>query len=138
MKNYIILFFLFGCSSFQERGKIQSGACQSYYDKKLKIKIFHNVDERAEFPEGFGKEYLFFAKRMKYPDQDNFQGSIKGSFIVDKDGAIISPRIEGKKEEDYTPLDLEFIRVSLLMPKWRPAKCNGKNVATRVIAPIRF
>lgn len=138
MRNYILLLFLFGCSSLQEQGDSNSGVCLSVYDKKLKMEIFSNVDERAEFPEGFGKEYLFFAKKMKYPDQDQFQGSIKGSFIVDKEGAIIDPRIEGKKEEDYTPLDREFIRVSLLMPKWKPAKCNGKKVTTRVMAPIRF
>jgi hypothetical protein len=138
MKIYLIFLFLFGCSSFQEYRKIQTGACQSVYDEKLKIKIFQNVDELPEFSEGFGKEYLFFAKKMKYPDQDRFQGSIKGSFIIDTYGAILAPRIEGKSEEEYTPLEREFIRVSLLMPKWKPAKCNGKKVATRVMAPIRF
>ena len=33
--------FLFGSSSLQKHGKIQSDDCQSYYDKKLKIKIFN-------------------------------------------------------------------------------------------------
>jgi len=58
-------------------------------------------------------------------------------FIVDTDGQIINPCIQGKN--DSTQLNsLEKAALELIkkMPKWVPGMCDGKVVATEVNRPL--
>ena len=87
------------------------------------------VDEDAPpcFPGGDEALLEFLDKNVSYPE--DFEGCASGrvivSFTVDVDGSIIEPKVE--KSVCYE-LDREAIRVVGLMPKWVPAKENGKNI----------
>ncbi|MDR6561439.1 MULTISPECIES: energy transducer TonB [unclassified Arcicella] len=78
--------------------------------------------------------HLFLQKKLKYPsEQKTVQGKITYSFVVNKEGLLIDKKIYKKNIEDYTPLDKEALKLLELMPKWKVGKCNGKEVAVRVI-----
>ncbi len=78
------------------------------------------------------------AKSIKYPPlarENNIQGVVVLSFVVDKEGKI----------KDVTTLkDIgggcakEAIRVVQLMPRWSPGEANGNPVNVRFMLPVRF
>ena len=93
-------------------------------------------DEDAQFPGGLQGFKKFVASNLTYPnDQFDYQGTVYVYFIVESDGCITNAKIiRGISEE----LDEEALRLVRSMPKWIPAKKNGKVVATDVRLPIRF
>ncbi|MCC6181387.1 MAG: energy transducer TonB [Bacteroidia bacterium] len=83
----------------------------------------------------------FFSKNFVYPkeQQDNFQGSIYISFIVDTDGQLKNIDVDKKYfGGNYSPVELEAIRVFKLMPAWTPGQCNSLTVPVKMKIPIKF
>ncbi|MFQ3576773.1 MAG: TonB family protein, partial [Cytophagales bacterium] len=83
------------------------------------------AEEKPEFPGGYQS---FFAKNIKYPQQAakmGIEGKVFLQFVVEKDGSITEPKI--LKDPGYG-LGEEALRVLMTMPKWSPAKMNGKAV----------
>ncbi|CAH0182663.1 hypothetical protein SRABI27_01296 [Pedobacter sp. Bi27] len=116
-------------------------SCSSAFDRSTGLQVYKDSDELPEFPGGGREQHRFFYKLMSYPQEqagENFEGVIRGSFIITKSGSSTGYRIEDRSEKDYTSLDKEFIRVARLMPKWKPGRCNGKKVAVRVFYTINF
>ena len=101
--------------------------------------IFLVMQESAEFPGGINKMYDFIRQNLKYPqvsrDNDS-QGRVILKFEVLKDGRIDNITI--LKSSGDASLDNEAIRVVSLMPKWKPAMQNGRNVATWFTLPLNF
>jgi len=115
--------------------------CSSFYDKELKKQVYTFVDKMPEYGKGVADILTFFSKNFIYPKEqnDDFQGSIYISFIVDTDGQLINIDVEKKFYGDhYSPVDLEAIRVFKLMPAWTPGQCNGLTVPIKIKLPIRF
>ena len=99
-------------------------------------KIFDNVDEEASFPGGIAACMKYIADNFRYPNIQgdcSIQGKIVVSFIVNEDGNLNDIKV---KKSVYSDLDKEAVRVVKSMPKWIPAKQNGKAVKSKYTLPV--
>lgn len=108
-------------------------------DKKdvivIKEEIVEFPDVEAQFD---GQLQSWIAENIQYPEiaiQNDDQGKVYLSFVVEKDGSISSVVIERGVTQE---IDREAKRVLRKMPKWKPAEVKGKNVRTRCRVPINF
>lgn len=100
--------------------------------------IFTIVETNPSFPGGEAKMYEFLGKNMKYPPiarDNNIQGRVYVSFVVEKNGAITDVRV---LRGIGGGCDEEAIRVVKSMPKWSAGKQRGKPVRVRFNLPIVF
>ena len=70
----------------------------------------------------------FIGKNIKYPvaaQKAKIQGRVVIQFIVDKEGNIICPRVIRGADP---LLDAEAIRLTTIMPKWKPGMQRGQAV----------
>lgn len=105
-------------------------------DSTNNSKIFDNVDEEASFPGGIAACMKYIADNFRYPNIQgdcSIQGKIVVSFIVNEDGNLNDIKV---KKSVYSDLDKEAVRVVKSMPKWIPAKQNGKAVKSKYTLPV--
>lgn len=91
-------------------------------------KIFASFDQEPTFPGGIEALLTFFSKNFKEPDavkSSKVSGSVIVKFIVAKDGSVLKPTLE---KGIGGGVDEEMLRVTKLMPKWKPAQIKGKPV----------
>jgi periplasmic protein TonB len=101
--------------------------------------LYGTVDIIPSFAGGNKGLQNYFDKNLDYPAEANdagVDGTVRISFVVDENGKLISPQVEG--EHLGYGLDEEALRVVNKMPAWTPAKVKGKAVKTRVMLPIKF
>ena len=100
-------------------------------------KVIVDEDAPPSFPGGDEALLDFLDKNVGYPK--DYEGCASGrvivSFTVDVDGSIIEPKVE---KSICIELDREALRVVGLMPKWVPAKENGKNIKAFQTIPVIF
>jgi len=90
------------------------------------------------FPGGMDKLYEFIGKSIKYPAaaaDNEVQGSVSLSFIVEKDGSLGSFSVD--KRLGYG-IEEEAIRVMKSSKRWQPATQNGRPVRVKYSVPIKF
>ena len=96
------------------------------------------VEDQPEFPGGTAALLEYLRKNIKYPAicrENNIQGRVIVSFIVNKDGGIVEPEvIKGVNPS----LDKEALRVISGMPKWKPGSQRGKPVRVKYTVPVNF
>jgi len=95
-------------------------------------------DQVARSPSFNGKYAEFFIRNVRYPAVDkenNVQGKVLTSFIVEKDGSISDIRIISAP--DRTIAD-ETVRVIKLFPRYKPGIINSKAVRTRFLLPTTY
>lgn len=98
-------------------------------------RILDMPEESAMFP---GDVYAWLAKNIHYPPicaQQNIQGRVSVEFIINKDGSISDIKVR-RSPDDH--LSKEAERVVKAMPKWKPARENGKPVRMRYVLPVMF
>ena len=99
---------------------------------------FQVVEDQPEFPGGTAALMEYLRKNIKYPAvcrENNIQGKVIVTFIVNKDGAIVEPEvIKGVNPS----LDKEALRVISTMPNWKPGYQRGKAVRVRYSVPVNF
>ncbi len=100
--------------------------------------IYVFADELPTFPGGEKAVYDFIEKNLQYPEaacDANIEGSVVVQFVIEKDGTIgrvlVIRDIGGGCGK-------EAARVVKMMPKWNPAKNNGKPVRFEFSLPIEF
>jgi len=94
--------------------------------------------QQPEFPGGETALMNFIVSNLKYPQsaaKKGIQGRVVLSFIVEKDGSISTIKVMRSPDER---LSLEAIRVVRKMPKWTPAKQEGKPVRVKYVLPVTF
>ena len=100
--------------------------------------IFMVVEDAPEFPGGTQALLDYLRKNIKYPAicrENNIQGRVLVSFVVNKDGAIVDPEVV----KGVNPsLDKEALRVISGMPKWKPGSQRGKPVRVKYTVPVNF
>lgn len=77
----------------------------------------------------------FISKNIKYPvaaQKAKIQGRVVIQFIVDKEGNIICPRVIRGADP---LLDAEAIRLTTIMPKWKPGMQRGQAVNVNIQSP---
>lgn len=100
--------------------------------------IFMVVEEQPEFPGGYEAYMQYLKKNIKYPAicrDNNIQGRVIVSFVVNKDGKIVDAEVV----KGVNPsLDKEALRVISTMPNWKPGKQRGKPVRVKYSSPVNF
>lgn len=80
----------------------------------------------AEYPGGVQALLDFIAQNTKYPVsalENNIEGSVKLSFVVDTNGQVINVKVVEGVSPD---LDSEAVRVISSLQTFQPATINGK------------
>ena len=96
------------------------------------------VDVMPQYPGGDRELLKFIAQSIKYPtdaQEAGVQGRVICSFVVDKKGNIVEPKIIRGIDPS---LDAEALRVIGMMPRWTPGRQNGKAVRVLYTVPITF
>jgi TonB family protein len=108
--------------------------------------IIHNAGEKLPCKKATDSEYTggmealqkFIYDNLNYPQEaveNGEQGKVYLSFIVNADGQ--PSHVEVVKGVS-TSLDYESVRFIYSMPKWVPAKCDGKGLRTRIQMPLMY
>lgn len=100
--------------------------------------IFEVVEHMPEYPGGMPAMMEFISKNIKYPaaaQQAKIQGRVTIQFIVNTEGNIINPRVLRSADP---LLDAEAIRLTTIMPKWKPGMQRGQAVNVKYTVPIMF
>lgn len=100
--------------------------------------IFQVVEDQPEFPGGLEALYKYLGESIKYPQlakENNIEGKVYVTFVVEKDGSIANPRI---LRDIGGGCGQEAIRVVKAMPKWKAGKQRGKNVRVQFNLPVSF
>ena len=96
------------------------------------------MEEMASFPGGSAACMKYIADHLRYPEttvNGHIEGRIILGFTVNEDGSLSDIKVM----RSLTPaLDKEAIRVVKSMPKWNPAKQNGKAVKSKYTVPVVF
>ena len=96
------------------------------------------VDVMPQYPGGDRELLKFIAQSIKYPtdaQEAGVQGRVICSFVVDKEGNIVEPKIIRGIDPS---LDAEALRVIGMMPRWTPGRQDGKAVRVLYTVPITF
>lgn len=96
------------------------------------------VDVMPQYPGGDRELLKFIAQSIKYPTDAQVagvQGRVICSFVVDKKGNIVEPKIIRGIDPS---LDAEALRVIGMMPRWTPGRQDGKAVRVLYTVPITF
>lgn len=96
------------------------------------------VDVMPQYPGGDRELLKFIAQSIKYPtdaQEAEVQGRVICSFVVDKKGNIVEPKIIRGIDPS---LDAEALRVIGMMPRWTPGRQDGKAVRALYTVPITF
>jgi TonB family protein len=95
-------------------------------------------EQRAQFIGG--KEALnnWIAENITFPmlaDENENEGRVIVTFDVNVDGTIGNVQVE---KSGYAILDSEVVSKMESMPRWIPARQNGRRVKTKYTLPISF
>ena len=96
------------------------------------------VDVMPQYPGGDRELLKFIAQSIKYPtdaQEAGVQGRVICSFVVDKKGNIVEPKIIRGIDPS---LDAEALRVIGMMPRWTPGRQDGRAVRVLYTVPITF
>ena len=96
------------------------------------------VQEMPEFPGGIAALMLWLDKNIIYPPlviQQKVEGTTYLTFLVDKDGSVIEPKIE---EPLHPMISASILRAARNMPKWEPGKKNGQVSIVSITIPIEY
>ena len=89
-------------------------------------------------PGGQSGLFQFLAMNVKYPvyaAENNIQGRVIASFVVERDGSIGDVTI---LKSVHPLLDKEAIRVIKMMPKWNPGMQKGEALRVKYTIPVTF
>ena len=91
-----------------------------------------------EFPGGINALMGYLRDNMVVPDscwENNIQGRVLVTFIVEKDGSITKPVVV---KSVHPILDAEALRLVSAMPKWKPGRQNGEVQRVKYTIPVNF
>lgn len=97
------------------------------------------AEQPAVFPGGPDEMQKYILKHTVYPPlavENKTTGTVKVTFVVQKDGSISDARVVSKELGDG--LEEEALRVVKSFPRFSPAKQNGNPVKLKMTVPIKF
>lgn len=118
-----------------QNGEWQNGECFDEQGNKIQ---YCSYQELAEYIGGLPELYKFIGQTLVYPKEalnNDIQGVVYVSFIIDTDGSITNAKII---KSVHKQLDNEALRIVNNMPKWKPTKLEGEFVQTEFALPINF
>ena len=106
--------------------------------EEMKEETLTVVDVMPQYPGGDRELLKFIAQSIKYPtdaQEAGVQGRVICSFVVDKKGNIVEPKIIRGIDPS---LDAEALRTIGMMPRRTPGRQDGKAVRVLYTVPITF
>jgi len=100
--------------------------------------IYEEADIMPSFPGGREAMEKYLNDNIKYPKQareNDVQGRVVVSFVVERDGTLSNIRVVRSVDP---LLDKEANRVISSMPRWKPGKKDGNEVRVRYKLPVKF
>jgi periplasmic protein TonB len=105
-------------------------------DKNEPLTLAEEMPIFRNDPEGHHK---YISAHLTYPAEareNNIQGTVFASFVVQKDGSVADVKI---LRGLHPALDAEVLRVlNAMPPEWKPGMQNGEKVNVRYSVPVRF
>ena len=98
------------------------------------------VDQRAMFPGGQEGMMSYMMQNMKYPkeaEKDKARGTVVVHFVVEADGSISNAHVPDSLKV-HPALDAAAVQFVKAMPKWKPARLNGKTVRQRASHAVMY
>ena len=100
--------------------------------------LYTVVEQMPAFPGGEAGLFEYLSKNLRYPyaaKDKNIENTVICCFFIEKDGSVNLPFVM----QPVNPLlDREALRVIQSLPKWIPAKKQGKPVRVKYILPVSF
>jgi TonB family protein len=113
--------------------------CIAVRETKEDIEVnYKYVEKMAEFPGGENEAFRYIHNNIKYPViamENGIQGKVIVGFSVEKDGSITDVIVLRGID---AICDKEAVRVVKSMPKWIPARQNGRYVKVSYSLPVLF
>ncbi|HPF00319.1 MAG TPA: TonB family protein [Bacteroidales bacterium] len=100
--------------------------------------IYTVVEQAPLYPGGVEALMKYLAENIQYPDlarQENIQGTVYVSFVVEKNGEVSNVKI---LRGIGGGCDEEAMRVVRNMSDWTPGYQNGEAVRVQFNLPLRF
>jgi len=140
-KQFVIAFLILTVASFAQdtKGTIKVKKADT---ARSEIVLVEALDPASmpSFPGGNAEMNKYLSKTVQYSQMElemGIQGKVYISFVVTEDGSITDIKLM-KGVTGGPGLDKEAIRIVKMMPKWIPAKKDGKPVKVRFNMPINF
>ncbi|MCC7244321.1 MAG: TonB family protein [Saprospiraceae bacterium] len=98
-----------------------------------------DIQKPPSFPGGEKELFKYLSENIKYPAlarENNLQGRVTLTFVVNKDGRISDVTI--LKDPVGGGCGKEAVRVVGEMPRWVPGEANGNPVKVRYTLPVMF
>ena len=114
------------------------GAIERVWGIPVDNTIYDIPEEVASYPGDMETFWTFLMKNLHYPEDaeaDSIQGRVIVRFVVEKDGSLTNYEILHSPDDRLTD---EALRVLRMMPRWQPAKNNGRPVRSRYVVPVAF
>ena len=115
------------------------GAPMVYYPEQDEKGVWKNLDDKdmPQFPGGHEGLASYMKDHLHYPAlPKGIHKALYVQFTVNKDGYVENPIV---LQTDFPPfVEKEIMRVLKGLPKWKPARHDGKNVASYYDLPIRL
>ena len=124
--------------------KAQTKTVLAHHPTKIKpldidtSQVYSKVEQMPQFPGGDAELLRFIDNNLRKPSLGEccpIQGKVICRFIIDIDGSVIKPEVIRSLDRFS---DAEALRVIKLLPKFTPAKQNGKNVRVWYTIPVTF
>lgn len=117
-------------------GICQDVICKGKYDPQAKELVYPSPEINASFPTGISQFYIYINKQLDITAEEfenlglitiSFTISSTGKAIVRqiKANGIVSPQFTRKVHKAFAK-----------MPRWAPARCGGRSVASSYRLPI--
>lgn len=109
-----------------------------HIEKPVEEEILISVEQQAEFAGGMSALMKYLKSNVNYPSaasRANIGGRVVLQFVVERDGSVA--QIKVIKSVGYG-CDEEAVRVVKNMPKWTPAKQNGRAVRSYFTLPVTY
>jgi protein TonB len=97
-----------------------------------------DIQKPPTFPGGEQALMKYLAENIQYPPlarENNIQGKVVLTFVVDKDGQVKDVNIV---KDLGGGTGKEAVRVVRSMPRWSPGEANGHPVKVRYTLPVKF
>ena len=95
-------------------------------------------DEPPQYPDGPEELMKYLGKDLKIPSSAFMKEKIDLKLLIEKDGTPVYAGIANNRVNMNEALIQQFIMKIMRMPKWNPAKKNGKAIRMQIPLPIRL
>lgn len=125
--------------AFSYKEEFKDGVFVSGESEKDGVKSTYTlIDTPPDFKGGSTAFYAYIMKNVRYASdaqQNNIQGKVFLSYVVDVDGSITNVKVDRGL---YPSLDEEAVRVLKGSPRWIPGMKHGFPVEVKYNIPVSF